>query len=118
MSTLLSKLHVRFIQTQTNFSFQRTPNAKNEKLPLSQLYIKDSGHFYFANTLDALKNSSTLTLSFKEKNDYLSALQCDVNVETLASDSDEYEEASLFFQEDASLFTEIVCLTIVEIRSK
>ncbi len=118
MSTLLSKLHVRFIQTQTNFSFQRAPNAKNEKLPLSQLYIKDSGHFYFANTLDVLEDSSTLTLSFKEKNDYLASLQCDVSVETLANGSDKYEEASLFFQEDASLFTEIVCLTINTISTK
>ena len=118
MPAQLSKLHVRFIQTQTSFSLQRGENAKNENLPLENLYIKNSSHFYFVNQGDGIQNGSSLNLSFKKSNDYLKSLRCVISVTIVEKGSDEYEEALLFFQQDESTIKQVLLLAIESIEAK
>ena len=118
MPAQLSKLHVRFIQTQNSFILQRGENAKNEKLPLESLYIKNSSNFYFANQADDLQESSSISLSFKESNDYLKSLRCEISVIEIEKGSDEYEEALLFFHQDESTIKQVLLLTIKATEDK
>ena len=112
MPAQLSKLHVRFIQTQKSFFLQRGENAKNEKLPLEHLYIKNSSNFYFANQSDGIQDGSSISLSFKEANDYLKSLRCEISVKVIEKGSDEYEEARLFFHQDEATIKQLLLLTI------
>lgn len=118
MPAQLSKLHVRFIQTQKSFFLQRGENVKNEKLSLEHLYIKNSSNFYFANELDDIQDGSSISLSFKEENDYLKSLRCEISVKTIEKESDEYEEALLFFNQDESMIRQVLLLTIETTNDK
>ncbi|MGB5964044.1 MAG: hypothetical protein WBF77_03285 [Sulfurimonadaceae bacterium] len=118
MPAQLSKLHVRFIQTQKSFFIQRDENSKNEKLPLEHLYIKNNSNFYFANQSSDVQDGSDTTLSFKEANDYLKTLHCSVHAMVIEKGSDEYEEALLFFHEDESAIKQVLLLTIETIDDK
>lgn len=114
----LSKLQVRFIQTQKSFFLQNDQDSKNKKFPLNDLYIKDSNNFYFANQSDVLNNQSTLTLLFKEKNDYLSTFSCKVIVNVIENESDEYEDALLFFHQDPATVKQVLLLAIEDVEEK
>jgi len=118
MSAKLSKLHVRFIQTQKEFFLQRGENSKNNKLPLDNLYIKDSSHFYYANQTDDLQDNSSVNLSFKTSNDYLKSLRCEISVKIIESGSDEYEEALLFFHQDKSVIKQVLLFSIESLEEK
>lgn len=112
MPPQLSKLHVRFIQTQKSFFLQRSEESKPEKLALENLYIKNNNSFYFANQSDDIGDGTAISLSFKEANDYLSSLHCDVKVHVIDKQSDEYEEALLFFHQDAAAIKQVLLLHI------
>jgi len=118
MPAQLSKLHVRFIQTQKSFFFQREQNSKYAKLPLDHLYIKNNGSFYLANQSDDLESTSSVNLTFKEANDYLTSLHCRVQIEIIEIGSDEYEEALLFFHVDESAIKQVLLLTVEAIDDK
>ena len=112
MPATLSKLHVRFIQTQRHFSLKCESSGLKERLPLDQLYIKNNSHFYFANLSGDLQESSTIELAFTESNDYLSSLHCRCNVKVIEKGSEEYEEALLFFHQDASAINQMLLLRV------
>ena len=118
MPTQLSKLHVRFIQTQKSFILQRDENAKNEKLPLENLYIKNNTNFYLINQADDIQENSSISLSFKEPNDYLKSLRCEINAKVIEKGSDEYEEALLFFHQDESTIRQVLLLTLQTTEEK
>ena len=101
MSAQLSKLHVRFIQSQKEFSLL---NAQKEqkRVPLSQLYVKDDSHFYLAMVNDRMENEEKITLCFDEATAALKRLQCGVTKEEIAKESEEYDDALLFFNMDSS----------------
>lgn len=89
----LSKLHVRFIQSQKDFTIG------SQTLPINQLYVKDMNTFYLA-----LSNENNLqpneTLSFNAPTPALNSLKCVCDVAALATEAQ--EEALLFFQLKAS----------------
>jgi len=116
MSSQLSKLQIRFIQTQGSFFLVKESKSKEEKLPLNQLYIKNSGSFYFVNLGDALQNGQEITLLFKEANDYLKSLQCQVSTAIIAPSSDEYEDALLFFHVDPAQVKQLVLFTVETLK--
>lgn len=118
MAPQLSKLHVRFIQTQKHFVLQRSADSNNETLPLRQLYIKSNSSFYFANFADHIDDGTIVHLSFKESNDYLSSLRCTLKAKCIERESDEYTEALLFFNVDASAVKELLLLTIETVDAK
>jgi len=118
MAPLLSKLHVRFIQTQKHFLLQRSADSTNETLPLQQLYVKSNDSFYFINLTDDIDDGSTVSFVFKEGNDYLSSLRCTLKVTCIDKGSDDYEEALLFFHVDASAVRQLLLLTIETIDAK
>lgn len=112
MPSQLSKLHVRFIQTQKSFFLQRSKESQAEKLALENLYIKNNNSFYFANQSNDIEDGTVILLSFKEANDYLTSLLCDVKVEVIDQQSDEYEDALLFFHQDAAVIKQLLLLQI------
>lgn len=112
MASQLSKLHIRFIQTQRNFFLLREKQGKGEKFPLNQLYIRNSSSFYFVNLSDALQEEQEVSLLFKEANDYLRSLQCTVTVHDIQRSSDEYEEALLFFHVEPNKVKQLLLLTV------
>jgi hypothetical protein len=114
MPAQLSKLHVRFIQTQKHFSLIRSEDESSQKLPLEQLYIKNNGSFYFVNLGDETRQHA-FSLLFKEPNDYLKSLQCDVSANAIEKGSHEYEDALLFFHADASDVKQLLQLSIQSI---
>jgi len=118
MPAQLSKLHVRFIQTQKNFTFQADKGSQKESISLGNLYIKNSNSFYFINTKSDLQNSSNAILMFNEKNDYLTQLECQCELTIIEDGSDDYEEGLLFFQQDKSSIKQLVLLTIKTVKEK
>lgn len=114
MSKLLSKLHVRYIQTQKSFFLLKEKDTKGEEFPLSQLYIKDNGSFYFIQKNTQFQDK-TLTLMFKEPTDTLKSLQCDVTVTQIDKTSEAFEDALLFFNTNASQVSQILSFTIDKI---
>ena len=118
MPAQLSKLHVRFIQTQKSFFLQREENSKQHKFPLENLYIKNSSNFYFANQSDTIEDGVSINLSFKESNDYLKVLRCEISVAVIEKGSDEYEEALLFFHQDESTIKQVLLLSIQSTEEK
>ena len=118
MPAQLSKLHVRFIQTQNNFKFQVDKGSQKESISLENLYIKNSSSFYFINTKSELVNSSNAILTFNEKNDYLAQLECQCELTIIEDGSDDYEEGLLFFQQDQNSIKQLVLLTIKSIKEK
>jgi len=114
MSAQLSKLHVRFIQTQKSFFLIKNKDSGGDKLPLEQLYIKYNDSFYFVNLVDEITQQA-FSLLFKESNDYLINLRCDVTAKVIEKGSDEYEDALLFFHSDASDVKQLLLLSIESI---
>lgn len=116
MPAQLSKLHVRFIQTQNSFSLQNNSNINANGLGIEQLYIKDNSSFYFINLGSSLQSDTSLSMIFKESNDYLSALQCSVSTQIIQKGSDAYEEALLFFQVNEAAVKELFLFSIEDIK--
>ncbi len=112
MSSQLSKLHIRFIQTQAHFFLTTEGKSKGEKVSLSQLYIKNSGSFYFVNLGDPLQDGQEITLLFKEANDYLRSLRCMVTAHEIQKSSDEYDDALLFFHIEPNKVKQLLLLTV------
>jgi len=108
----LSKLHVRFIQSQKNF-YLITDNAdKGIKLPISQLYVKDTSNFYLVIKDKALEASSQLNINFKEKTPALNTLSCKFDATILDNGSEEHEDALLFFNVDESEVKQVLLLSL------
>lgn len=116
MASPLSKLHIRFIQTQKNFFLSRESQSKNGKLPLSRLYIKSNSSFYFVNFNGALQDGQQAVLLFTEANDYLASLQCQVSTQIIHPSSDEYEDALLFFHVNPDEVKQLVLFTVETIN--
>jgi len=117
MATQLSKLHVRFIQTQKSFFLRQDTDAKAQKLPLSQLYVKDNSSFYLINQNDPILDELH-TVLFKEPTDALISLQCDASVKEIDKRSDEFEDALLFFNMDSSSIKQMLLLNIKTLSDK
>lgn len=109
MPAELSKLHVRYIQTQKSFSLLR--GEIKQKLPLSQLYVKDNGHFYLLLQNNRLQEES-VRIRFSEPTDALKSLTCDVSVQEIESSSEAYEDALLFFHLGTSELKQLLLLSI------
>ena len=107
----LSKLHVRYIQTQNNF-YITTDTLKEDKQSQELLYIKDSSHFYFINSGEPIADKSTLTLNFKHKNDFMDTLECQTDVTVVEKNTKEYETALLFFNLKSSQIKQVLLLTL------
>jgi len=108
----LSKLHVRFIQSQNNFYLQLNPNDKALKLPLPQLYVKDTNNFYLVLMEETTLTQDSLSISFKEKTPALNTLECQFSLTQLASDSEDYEDALLFFNVDEQKIKHVLLLSL------
>ncbi len=102
MSTQLSKLHVRFIQSQKQFALLRDDDNKGEKLPISQLYVKDNSTFYIIIESHTIKEDEKVTIRFDESTHALNTLECRVTKQEIEHGSEAYEDALLFFNTDPS----------------
>ena len=116
MSTSLTKLYVRFIQTQTKFSLLH--NKQPHPFESRSLYIKDNTSFYLINNEVTLSSGDKVTLSFNTANDYLKSMKCKVETTVLEEASDEKETALLFFNMEPRTVKQILLLTIVAIEEK
>ena len=116
MSTSLTKLYVRFIQTQQTITLES--KQQKQKYSSSALYIKDNTSFYLVNNEGSLSSGEKMTLNFSEKNDYLKTLKCKVETMLLESGSDEYETALLFFNVEPRSVKQVLLLKIVAIDEK
>lgn len=116
MSTQLSKLHVRFIQTQKNFYLFKGEDTKGEKLPFSQLYVKDNNNFYLINQNSPISEGQVVTLTFKEATPALNTLTCKAASQEMLNGSEELEDALLFFNAEPQDVKQLLLLTIQEIQ--
>ncbi len=116
MSAQLSKLHVRFIQTQKNFHLLKDAQTKAEKLPLSQLYVKDNNNFYLINQNSPIQEDQALSILFKEATPALDNLDCKLSVQEIQKHSEEYEDALLFFNTQTQDIKQLLLLSIEEIK--
>lgn len=112
MSAQLSKLHVRFIQSQKNFYLLREKESKGEKLPITQLYVKDNHHLYLVNQSDLIAEDQNISILFKEATDALNTLECTLSVDDIKKGSEDYEDALLFFNVDTDKVKQVLLLTI------
>ncbi len=117
MSAQLSKLHVRFIQSQKSFLLLREKEKNGENLPITQLYVKDKQNFYFINMNTPLQEEQNLIIQFREPTPALNCLDCGVHMHEIQKGSEEYEETLLFFNVEASEVNQLLLLTIEEISS-
>ena len=106
MINTLSKLHIRFIQSQESFLLNSTDNRHK----LDHLYIKDSQHFYLL--LDAPLSTESVTLKFTQGTDFLRNLNCEVSATLLDNNSETFKEAALFFPFKSSQIKHLALLTI------
>lgn len=116
MSTQLSKLHVRFIQSQKHFLLFANGDTKGQKLPISQIYVKDNNRLYLVNQNAPIDDKQTLRIVFKESTDALNTLECTVNLQVIEKESEAYEDALLFFHVDEDKVTQLLLLNIQEVR--
>ena len=116
MSTSLSKLHVRFIQTHQTFLLEQ--KGQKQKFSSSSLYIKDNTSFYLINNEVSLSSDEKVILAFTTSNDYLKSLRCKVETTLLNADSLEFETALLFFNMEPKAVKQILLLKIVNIDTK
>lgn len=116
MSAQLSKLHVRFIQSQKNFLLLTKDNTKGETLPVSQIYVKDNSSFYLLNQSNLIPDEQTLRILFKESTSALNTLECTVNIQTIEQGSETYEDALLFFHADTDKVTQLLLLNIQTVK--
>lgn len=107
----LSKLHVRYIQTQNNF-FVTTPSIKEKKFNIKMLYIRNANSFYLINNDEPIEGATTLTLNFKHKNEYMDTFECVTTTNIVEKGSEEFETALLFFHQDASKVKQILLLNL------
>ena len=112
----LSKLHVRFIQSQENFYLQTNPDAKALKLPISQLYVKDTDNFYLVLMDETSLNQDNLSINFKEKTPALNTLECQFALTQLSNDSEDYEDALLFFHVDEQKVKQVLLLNLDSLK--
>ena len=115
-SMSLSKLHVRFIQSQKNFYLTQGDSIKAQKLPIAQLYVKDTNSFYMVITEEPLVQSDNLSIIFKEQTHALKTLECDFEVDILKSDSEDFEDALLFFQIDENKVKQVLFLQLQTLK--
>ena len=108
----LSKLHVRFIQSQKHFYLIQADDTKGKKLPLSQLYVKDTDNFYLIIKAEPLVLETELSIAFKEKTPALNTLTCSFKVTNLAKESEEHEDALLFFAVDEKKVKQVLLLEL------
>lgn len=108
----LSKLHVRFIQSQKNFYLLQNNENKEIKLPISQLYVKDTDNFYLVLKDKALDVNAQLSINFKEKTPALNTLNCNFEATILENNSEEHEDALLFFNIDESEVKQVLLLNL------
>ena len=108
----LSKLHVRFIQSQKNFYLIQADETKGKELPLTQLYVKDPDHLHLVIKEEALISQTELSLAFKEKTPALNTLTCRFKVTQLEEGSEAYEDALLFFSVDEKEVKQLLLLTL------
>jgi len=112
----LSKLHVRFIQSQKNFYLQSDSDKKVHQLPISQLYVKDTNNFYLV-LMDELNfEQDSLQINFKEKTPALNTLQCHFSLTQLCKTSEDYEDALLFFNVDEQKVKQVLLLTLDSLK--
>lgn len=115
MSANLSKLHVRFIQSQKNFQILQQTDAKSTRLPLTQLYIKDNNNFYLISHNDKFNDEQELTISFDEPTPALNTLSCTTTVHLIQPESEAFEDALMFFNTEAEDVKQVLLLSIQEI---
>ena len=115
MSTSLSKLHVRFIQTHKTFLLD---HKKSNTFSSSTLYIKDSSNFYLINNEINLYGDEQFTLAFTAPTDYLKSLKCQVEATLLEKNTQEFENALLFFNMAPATVKQILLLSITNIATK
>ncbi len=118
MSAQLSKLHVRFIQSQKNFFLLKEPGNEQEKLPISQLYVKDNASFYLILQSQTLSEDESIRIQFQEQTHALRSLECDVTKEEIVQGSEEYEDALLFFNVDTSKVKQVFLLQIKSLKDE
>jgi len=87
-------------------------------MSLENLYIKNSNSFYFINTKSELTNSANAILTFNEKNDYLTQLECQCELNIIEEGSADYEEGLLFFQHEENAVKQLILFTIKTIKEK
>jgi hypothetical protein len=116
MSAQLSKMHIRFIQSQNNFFLFVDDDTKGDKLPISQLYVKDNANFYLVNQNDPISEEQSLRILFKESTDALNTLECTLNLQSVQKQSETYEDALLFFNVDTDKVTQLLLLNIQAIK--
>jgi len=114
----LSKLHVRFIQSQKNFYLTQGDTIKEQKIPIAQLYVKDTNSFYMVITDGPLAHEDNISITFKEKTHALTSLVCDFKVDILKSDSEDYEDALLFFHIDEAKVKQVLFLQLQTLTDK
>lgn len=112
----LSKLHVRFIQSQKNFYVQVNPDEKALNLPLSQLYVKDTNNFYLVLMNEISFPQKSLGISFKEKTPALNTLECQFALTELSKTSEDYEDALLFFNVDEQKVKQVLLLNLDSLK--
>jgi len=118
MSAQLSKLHVRFIQSQKNFDLLYEQGKQSKKLPLSQLYVKDNSNFYLILQNKPHIEDKNVTIRFDETTPALKRLECSVTKEEIPQGSEEYEETLLFFNVDTTQDTQVFLLNIIALDDK
>ncbi len=118
MSVQLSKLHVRFIQSQKNFFLLTGTDNKQQKLPLAQLYVKDNSSFYLINESQTISESEDIRILFNEATHALKSLQCSVRKREIIQGSEEYEDALLFFNVDTSKLKQVFFLELTSFDEK
>jgi hypothetical protein len=116
MSAQLSKMHVRFIQSQKNFYLFTHDDTQGQKLPISQLYVKDNSNFYLVNQDGPIHDEQTLRIVFKESTDALNTLECTVTLQALEQENEAYEDALLFFHVDVEKVTQLLLLNIQTVK--
>lgn len=117
MSAQLSKLHVRFIQSQKNFYLFTQDDPKGERLPISQIYVKDNNNLFFINQNNPIHEGQTLRIVFQESTDALQTLECTVDFQIIEKESEAYEDALLFFHVDPDKVTQLLLLNIQTLKS-
>jgi len=108
----LSKLHVRYIQTQNNF-YITTDTITDQKISKEFLYIKNSNSFYLINNSDTITNDTKLTLKFKHANDFMQSFECQTDIILVEKNSEDFETALLFFNTNANKVKQLLLLTLI-----
>ena len=116
MSAQLSKLHVRFIQSQKHFFLFANNDTKGQRLPIAQTYVKDNNSLYFVNLDDTIADEQTLRVLFNESTDALNTLDCTLGLQSIDKESEAYEDALLFFNVDTDKVTQLLLLNIQTLK--